>query len=241
MNKTLGMLCLFVSLMLLASCTPPAATPEVPAQETPSPLPATWTPTPEPTATPTPTATPFQPFEAKALTDFLNLRSNPGYLFDVITMLQKDTAFKVLGKSPGGEWIYVELADGKTGWIFAQLIVSDIDLQLAPVREPEDVQLITGAVKDANGKPINGIQFAIQGAESSTFRTDAMTDSTGVFYAFLPSGLTGKWYVIYTAISCKSNTMDKDCNCINNVCGSPSPEMDSVTLPNPEPLLFLWK
>lgn len=242
MNKISGLLCLCASLVMLAACNAQATTtPEAAPQQTPSPLPATWTPTPEPTATPTPTATPFQPFEAKALTDYLNLRSNPGYLFTVITMLQKDTAFKVLGKSPGGEWMYVELADGKTGWIFALLIVSETDLQLAPVLEPEDAQLITGSVKDGNGTPISGIQFAIQGAESSSFRTDAMTDDTGVFYAYLPSGLTGKWYVIYTAISCKSNTMDKDCNCINNICGSPSPDMDSVTLPDPEPLLFLWK
>jgi len=240
MNKTLGLLSLCISLLLLASCAAPVATPTAPPQE-PTPLPATWTPSPEPTATPTPTATPFQPFEAKALTDFLNLRSNPGYLFEVVTMLQKDTPFKVLGKSPGSEWIYVELADGKTGWIFAQLIVSDIDLQLAPVREPEDVQLITGVVQNANGEPVNGIQFAVQGAESSTFRTDAMTDSTGVFYAFLPSGLSGKWYVMFTAISCTSKVMDKDCNCLNGVCGTITPAMDSVTLPNPESLVFLWK
>lgn len=241
MNKITGLVCLCALLLLLAGCAAPTATQKPAAQETPSPLPATWTPSPQPTATPTPTATPFQPFEAKALTDFLNLRSNPGYLFTVITMLQKDTPFQVLGKSPGGEWIYVELEDGKTGWLFAQLIASEIDLQLAPVLEPEDAQLITGKVTDVNGTPISGIQFAIQGAESTTFRTDAMTDSSGVFYAFLPSGLTGKWYVVYTAISCKSNTMDKDCNCINNICGSPSPEMDSVTLPQTEPLEFIWK
>jgi len=240
MKKLTGLLSLCI-LILLAACTTPATPAATPIPETPSPLPPTWTPLPEPTATPTPTATPFQPFEAKALTDYLNLRSNPGYLFTVLTMLEKDTPFQVLGKSPGGEWIYVELEDGKTGWIFAQLIASDIDLQLAPVREPEDTQLITGSVADSAGEPISGIQFTIQGASSSAFRTDAMTDQTGVFYAYLPSGLTGKWYVSYTAIACTSNRMDKDCNCLNDICGSISTELESVTLPQAEPLEFLWE
>lgn len=239
--KRFAALCSLCLLILLAACTAPAAPEATPIPETPSPLPPTWTPSPEPTATPTPTATPFQPFEAKALTDYLNFRSNPGYLFTVVAMLEKDTPFQVLGKSPGGEWIYVELEDGTTGWLFSRLIVSDIDLELAPVREPEDAQLVTGTVKIPSGEPVSGVQFTIQGASSSAFRTDAMTDENGVFYAYLPSSLTGKWYVSYTAIACTSNLMDADCNCINDACGSISPELTSVTLPQTEPLEFLWE
>src|SRR3989304_10350192 len=99
MKKLSGLLSLCI-LILLAACPTPATPVATPIPETPSPLPPTWTPLPEPTATPMPTATPFQPFEAKALTDYLNMRTNPGYLFTVLTMLEKDTPFQVLGKSP---------------------------------------------------------------------------------------------------------------------------------------------
>ena len=233
---------LIVILLLTACGTQPPPTAEVPTPvASPSAMPPTWTPPPPPTETPLPSPTPFQPFEAKALTDFLNLRKNPGYLFGVEQMLAKDTAFQVLAKSPGGEWIYVELADGTHGWVFNQLILTDQDLQVAPVRKPQDVQLITGIVADASGKRINGIQFMIQGAGASAPRTDALTDDTGTFYAYLPADAAGKWYVSFTAISCTSVTMDKDCNCLNGVCGTISPAVKNVTLPQVEPLEFLWQ
>ncbi len=242
MKKQSGLFGL-ITLLVLAACSPSTPAPVAvtqPPEASPA-LPATWTPSPPPTETPLPSPTPFQPFEAKALTDNLNLRANPGYLFDVLQMLAKDTAFQVIAKSPGGEWIYVELADGKTGWLFAQLIATDKDLQQAPIREPENAQLITGTVKNANDQPINGIQFMIQGAGTSAPRTDALTDDSGVFYAFLPAASAGKWYVSFTAVSCTSVTMDKDCNCLNGECGTVEPALINVTLPQVEPLEFLWQ
>jgi len=240
MKKVAAMFVL-IAILLAAACTPQATPTPEPPLPSPSPMPPTWTPVPPPTATPTATATPFQPFEAKALTDYLNVRENPGYLFAIETQLAKDTPFKVLGKSPGGEWIYVELEDGTNGWIFAQLIVSELDLQLAPLREPQDVQLVTGMVKNTAGEPINGIQFMVQGAVTSSPRTDAVTDGNGVFYAYLPKDASGKWYVSFTAISCTSNTMDADCNCLNGVCGTITPAVENVTLPQSALLEFLWQ
>ena len=242
MKKQSGLFGL-ITLLVLAACSPstPAPPAVTPTPEASPALPATWTPSPPPTETPLPSPTPFKPFEAKALADNLNLRANPGYLFEVLQMLAKDTPFQVIAKSPGGEWIYVELADGKTGWVFAQLIATDQDLQQAPIREPEEVQLITGTVKNANGQPINGIQFMIQGAGASAPRTDALTDDSGIFYAFLPAASAGKWYVSFTAVSCASVTMDKDCNCLNGECGTVEPALINVTLPQVEPLEFLWQ
>jgi hypothetical protein len=240
MKTWTGLVILFI--LLLSACSTPTPTPASPAQlPSPSAMPPTWTPLPMPTETPLPSPTPYQPFEAKALTDFLNLRANPGYLFKVEQMLAKDTVFKVVARSPGGEWFYVELADGKTGWLFGKLINTDKDLQVVPLREPQDVQLITGSVKMEDGRPVNGIQFMIQGAGASSPRTDALTDDTGTFYAYLPSTSTGKWYVSFTAIACTSITMDQDCNCLNGVCGSIDPAVKNVTLPQTEPLEFLWK
>ncbi len=242
MTKWLAVFLIVFLLLTACGTQPPASSPEMPTPApSPSALPPTWTPPPAPTQTPLPSPTPFLAFEAEALTDFLNVRANPGYLFEIQTQLDAETKFQVLGKSPGGEWIYVELADGSNGWIFNQLISSVMDLQLAPIREPQDVQLITGSVADASGKPVNGIQFMVQGAGASAPRTDALTDDTGTFYAYLPSAAAGKWYVSFAAISCTSVTMDKDCNCLGGVCGTINPAVKNVTLPQTEPLEFLWQ
>jgi len=242
MQKTIVLLSLGF-ILLLTACVAPAtpAKTDTPAPVTPSPLPPTWTPTPRSTATVMPTATPFQPFEAKAITDYLNVRANPGMLFGILTQLPMDTSFRVLGRSPGSEWVYVELEDGQTGWIFAQLVAADMDLQLAPVHEPQDVQRIRGVVRDGSGQPVSGIQFMVQSAAFSAQSTSAVTDAEGYFYAFLPADATGKWYVSYTAMTCSSNKMDADCNCLGGVCGSVSPVVDYVTLPQAEPMEFLWE
>jgi hypothetical protein len=213
--------------------TPPPAT-LIPSATIPPIL--TSTPVPSPTFTPSPT--PFIPFEAHVFTENTNLRTNPGYLFLVSQIISPAVTFQVLGKSPGGEWIYIQTSAGNEGWLFAQLIETDQDLQSAPVMQPEGAQLVTGKVTDPQGNPISGIQYAItQGAS----RTDAMTDASGIFYAFMPESSSGSWTAAYTAISCKSNTMDANCNCLGGVCGTSDPLWLAVTLPQKEPLLFTWK
>jgi len=130
----------------------------------------------------------------------------------------------------------------KKGWVFARLIDTDQDLQVVPVIEPQGVQLITGKVTFPDGQPVSGVQYAItQVLSSGTRRNDVVTDADGIFYAFMPETASGTWNVAYTAVSCKSNTMDEDCNCIGGVCGTSEPIWLNVTLPQAEPLLFTWK
>ncbi len=235
-------------LLALTGCSVIAqfqSTPTPAPTETPTLTPTsafTATPSPEPTATLTPTATPFVPFQASVWADNVNVRQNPGYLFKVLGVVPKDTAFTVLGKSPGGEWIQVRTQNDTLGWVFAKLMQADLDLQLAPVVEPKDVLTITGKVQDQQGEPVSGIGFAIvQGVGDNAPRTDAATNEFGMFYAFLPSASSGSWYVSYTSIACTSNKMDADCNCIGGVCGSPEPLTKLVTLPQDEMLVYLWK
>ncbi len=139
----------------------------------------------------------------------------------------------------------VQTADGRVGWIFVQLINADgEDWAIAPYSEPLGSQLIRGIVQDASGQPISGIQFAFtQGSGALAPRTDAITDSTGTFYAYLPADVTGKWYLSYTAIACTSNTMDPNCNPKNGVGGRPYPEGEYLSLPLDPPAVvhFLWK
>jgi hypothetical protein len=193
---------------------------------------------------PTSAPTPFVPFTVRTWADNVLLRSNPGYLFPQITALKDNTPLTVQGQSPGGEWWLVQTADHRSGWVFKQLTeTSQKPAPSAPIIQPASVQVVTGKVVDLAGVPISGVQFSIvQGAGNSAPRTDAMTDESGIFYAFMPADAHGTWTVGYTAIACTSNTMDASCTCIGH-CGAPDPRTVDITLPLTvaEPLQFTWK
>jgi uncharacterized protein YgiM (DUF1202 family) len=170
------------------------------------------------------------------------VRANPGYLFPIIQNVAQGTEFLVLGRSPGGEWILVKSAQGREGWVFAKLLDNEAELQFAPIIQPSNVQLVRGQVQNEIGDPISGIQFALtQGDTPDDPRTDAMTDESGTFYAFIPSSARGSWAVSYTAIACTSNTMDRGCSCLGGICGDVVPQSITITLPQTGPLVFTWK
>jgi hypothetical protein len=246
---------LFLFALILTSCnlmpaaqppTPEApptstATPTLPPPQVLSPTPQP-TDTPEPTATVTPSPTPFTPFEAAVNVDQVNVRSGPGYLFRVNVNVSEGTVFTILGQAPGGEWLYVETSTGMNGWVFTQLFDLPVPLEDLPLIQPENVTLITGRVQDAQSQPVSGIQYYLtQGEGLRERRTDAMTDESGIFYAFMPLGESGSWKVVYTAVACTSNTMDAECNCLGGVCGTSDPLETTITLPWDDPLLFTWK
>lgn len=193
----------------------------------------------EPTITPTPT--PYVPFDVEMMVNNVNVRANPGYLFNVLKSAPQGAKFKVIGKAPGGEWFFVGSDNETQGWVFGQLIKSENDLKSVPVLMPADVQILEGRIMNEEGKPISGIQFAFeQTANGVLSRNDGMSDENGVFLVFMPPAATGEWVVSYAAIACTSNTMDKDCNCINNICGNVDPAVKTITLPQQEPVLFTW-
>ena len=72
-------------------------------------------------------------------------------------------------------------------------------------------------------------------------RNDAVTDATGVFYAYMPQKAKGEWTVSYTATTCASNSMDASCKCKKGTCGAVSPLITSVILPQKSDLIFSWK
>lgn len=171
----------------------------------------------------------------------VNLRTNPGMLFQVSRVLPQGTRLQVLGFSPGGEWVNVLNDENINGWVGVH-VVEEFPVEQFPTVNPTNVQLITGRVLDANGLPVSGIGYAVeQQSASKSLRTDAVTDATGMFYAYLPPSLSGVWTVSLVSVSCVSNTMDADCNCLNNLCGTSYPLSASVTLPVNKPLSFTWK
>ena len=170
---------------------------------------STFTPPPSPVARFTlqaPTSTPeqgtFISFYVATSADNVNLRTLPGTLFPVSRLLANGTRLKVLGHSPGGEWLYVQTDEQIFGWVLVALVKGGHDGGPTPLVEPQKVQLITGQVVDLLGIPISGIGFAVtQGSGAKALRTDATTDDTGRFYAYLPISAGGQWLVSYVSVA----------------------------------------
>ena len=173
--------------------------------------------------------------------DNVNLRRRPGTVFPVVRLLAKGSRLQLLGHAPGNEWLYVMTDSGINGWILSWLVKGGHDGGPTPLVEPDDVVVVRGRVVDRAGVPISGVGFAVtQGMGPDAPRTDANTDESGQFYAFLPANATGAWLVSYVAIACTSNTMDSNCNCIGR-CGAADPQSVVITV-RPEAMLnFVWK
>lgn len=218
-------------------------------------IPAVSSPTRDLTETPAPTianlsthASPIPtvvtvdgPVYVRTIVQNVNLRTYPGTLFQVSRVMPQGTRLQVLGISPGGEWVRVLNEEGINGWVGIH-IVEDFPLEQTPIVEPEDVNRVRGRVLDENGQPVSGIGYAFeQQNTSNTLRTDAVTGADGMFYAYLPQSVSGVWTVSHISVSCTSNMMDANCNCLNNICGTSYPLSATITLPVSEPLIFTWR
>jgi Bacterial SH3 domain len=194
-----------------------------------------------PTAGSPPLDTPSGPYYINTVVQNVNLRTQPGTLFPVSRVMPQGTRLQVLGLSPGGEWVYVLNEEGIQGWVGVQ-VVDEFPLEAFPSVEPSDVTRLTGRVLDPSGLPVSGIGYAIgQQTASKSLRTDAVTDATGTFYAYLPQNATGLWTVSFVSVACTSNSMDANCNCLEGMCGTSYPESATVSLPAHDPLVFTWK
>ena len=245
----------FIILLVLGGCGPISVL--RPTDPTPTAL-GTFTPIPTftptspaldaPTIVPTPVSIPTQPPATASGTlyvtvtaDNVNLRTRPGTVFPVSRLLAKGTRLQLLGHAPGNEWLYVKTDSNVQGWILFWLVTGGHDGGQTPEVTPGDVLVVHGKVLDRAGVPISGVGYAVtQGTGSGAPRTDANTDETGQFYAFLPATATGTWIVSYVAISCKCNTMDANCNCIGN-CGTSDPPSITISMPPQGVLEFVWR
>jgi hypothetical protein len=186
-------------------------------------------------------ATADGPVFVRTIVQNVNLRTQPGTLFQVSRVMPQGTRLQVLGISPGREWVYVLNDEGINGWVGIHTI-EDFSTEQFSTVEPGDVQRITGRVFNEDGQPVSGIGYAIeQQNDSQPLRMDAVTDATGMFYAYLPQSVSGVWTVSYVSVSCTSNTMDADCNCLNNICGTSYPLSATINLPVNDTLTFIWK
>ncbi len=240
-------LALFVIVLSLAACSRPATNTVLtvtPTEATPVMATFPTLPAQTPTASASSNPTPFAPFTVNPTVDNVNLRMNPGYFFDAFGLVHQSDTLTVLGKAPGDEWIYIETADGTKGWVFSQLLTSDVDLQQLPIQEPTDVQLIKGKVVDANGTPIQGIGFEVkQGTETDAQANVVTTDANGEFFSFMPTTSSGTWTINQVAVACLSNVWsDSSCGTYKSgYTGVVEPQTLTVVLPQTGALAFTWK
>ncbi len=256
-RRLTGVLCAILALVLAGACAPAIAippgaatgvVPSAPFTAIPTFTPAPPTVAPPSTATSTQAPVVTQPAETAAgklyvvvSADNVNLRTRPGTVFPVSRLLSKGTRLELLGHAPGGEWLYVQTDSKVYGWVLSWLVSGGHDAGITPEVQPADVLVVQGKVVDLSGVPISGVGFAVtQNTGSQQLRTDASTDKSGEFYAYLPTTATGSWLVAYVAIACTSNTMDSNCNCIGS-CGKADPGSVTITMPPQGVLQFVWK
>jgi hypothetical protein len=232
---------IFLFLLLTTACGP---APAGPAPDLVSTVVAgTLTAQPSATFTSIPSFTPEPPSTRPP--DFVtttaanvNLRVGPGNLFKVSRVMAQGTRLQLLAFARGGDWAQVLNDEGILGWVGVNFI-SDWSQFAVIFVEPEDVHVVSGRVLDGQGNPLEGLGYAVfQG--NDTLRTDAITDSGGYFYAYLPPHLTGIWTVEFVSIDCSSPLVDSNCACPEATCGEPQPSSRSVTLPWNELLSFTW-
>ncbi len=81
-----------------------------------------------PTSAPAPAAFPTPAVEAVVNNDSLNLRAGPGQDYAVLGVFTQGTALVVLGQDPSGDWLEVQVPDGRTGWMARAYLTVNIDL-----------------------------------------------------------------------------------------------------------------
>lgn len=64
----------------------------------------------------------------------LNVRYGPGLGFGQFTSIRQGSGVRLIGRNGQGNWLLVQLADGRTGWINAGFVRTDVNLQDLPVR-----------------------------------------------------------------------------------------------------------
>lgn len=231
-------------LILAAGCAPaPVAAPPPLASAVPtvvpSPLPPTPTPLPEAPPVPSPSPSPQQPLAAKVNVVSLNLRDGPGTLFEVLGTYALDTQVTALGRAPGDDWIEIEEQGGRKGWVFADLLDMEGELQTLPVLEVPESLTIAGKVIDSNGRPINGVQIQIT-ARLFRIAVQFVTRSAddGTFYAYFPPDTAGVWQVELIGTDCDSRIVDGNCNVVEYF---PYNDSAYVQLPALSPLVFVYE
>jgi hypothetical protein len=157
-----------------AHSNPTATNTAVPA--TPSPAPS---PSPTRLITPSPT-----PVEVQIERQLVFMRSGPAINFRIVAYLTQGTAVTVLGRTESGDWYNVQLADGRTGWIYSQMAAALAGSNLAeiplvstlPTPANEFYDFVVQPVDDGLTMSVGHVYVGTAGAEG-TFQATLLPET----------------------------------------------------------------
>jgi hypothetical protein len=93
---------------------------------------------------------------------YLNLRTGPGIIFQMVTTLPQCELLRLVGRNEDGAWLYVQLANDTSGWVYAQYLKTNKQIMDLPVEEePERPD----GSDNGNGS-LRGVLVTIEGLQS---------------------------------------------------------------------------
>ena len=161
--------------------------------------------TPSATATPAPTPTPVPSDPSKEqtakTTEYVNFRTGPGTNYSSKGVIPSGTAITVTDTS-NSQWYAVRLADGSTGYIFAQYIkITSATATPAPTEAPADGTVRAKTTADVNLRKGAGTNYGvIRVVGNNTAVT--VTEATNTWYKVkLSDGTEGYLYAQYVTVT----------------------------------------
>ncbi|MDZ7330997.1 MAG: SH3 domain-containing protein [candidate division KSB1 bacterium] len=152
--------------------------------------------------------------------DRVNLRMGPGQVYQIITLLERNTPITVIGED--GDWYQVRLNDGRTGWIRKDMVsfsyypgtssIQSLDSEFYGSVDSysSDVATAQTARRDIpsayvwGSKPVRPAPVKITTTSAVNLRLGPSTDETVI--KLLPAGTTvmridkrGEWYEVQTS------------------------------------------
>ena len=161
--------------------------------------------TPSATATPapTPTPTPSDPSKEQTAktTEYVNFRTGPGTNYSSKGVIPSGTAITVTDTS-NSQWYAVRLANGSTGYIYAQYIkITSATSTPAPTEAPADGTVRAKTTADVNLRKGAGTNYGvIRVVGNNTAVT--VTEATNTWYKVkLSDGTEGYLYAQYVTVT----------------------------------------
>ena len=161
--------------------------------------------TPSATATPAPTPTPAPSDPSKEqtakTTEYVNFRTGPGTNYSSKSVIPSGTAITVTDTS-NSQWYAVRLADGSTGYIYAQYIkITSATAAPAPTEAPADGTVRAKTAADVNLRKGAGTNYGVIRVVGNN-TTVTVTEATNTWYKVkLSDGTEGYLYAQYVTVT----------------------------------------
>ena len=222
---------LIILILIVTACAPVELTPSVGAIQTAiaetelampkltnTPIVATATEGIVPSAIPAPSSTPLASVSIFGSINvaFLNLRSGPSTLFDVLGTFPENTPVEILGKIENSDWTEVKITQEDesiiTGWMSGDLIKIESDFNEIRVLDYTEAEYISGKINLISGDPIDNVSVTITHRINDVeTRHYTPSNENGIFIAYYPEDMIGLFDVQITGILCESSILDENC------------------------------